>query len=216
MSENRVDAIAVLGAGGHAKVVIATLQAAGFTVAAVFDDDAAKQGSALLGVEVQGTLAEFANSSYRHAVIAVGSNATRMRLAERLQNQLQNIEWVIAVHPQTYVHSSVKLGAGTVVFAGAVVQPDAVVGAHAIINTGATIDHDCLIGDFVHIAPGTHLAGEVRIDRGAFIGIGAAVIPSRKVGEWATVGAGAMVVNDIPARATAVGVPARVLSREAR
>jgi sugar O-acyltransferase, sialic acid O-acetyltransferase NeuD family len=215
MNMNHSDAVAVLGAGGHAKVVIATLQAAGFTVAAVFDDDETKRGSALLGVEVQGTLAELADSSYRHAVIAVGSNATRMRLAERLQSQLQTVEWVTVVHPQTYVHPSVKLGVGTVVFAGAVVQPDALIGAHAIINTGATIDHDCLIGDFVHIAPGTHLAGDVRIDRGAFIGIGATVIPSRSIGEWATVGAGATVVSDIPAGVTAVGVPARVLCREA-
>jgi sugar O-acyltransferase (sialic acid O-acetyltransferase NeuD family) len=214
MSAKRGDAVAVLGAGGHAKVVIATLQAAGFTVAAVFDDDAAKQGSALLGVEVQGTLAEFANSSHRRAVIAVGNNAARMRLAEGLQTQLQNVEWVTAVHPQTCVYASVRLGAGTVIFAGAVVQPDAIIGAHAIINTGATIDHDCIIGDFAHIAPGTHLAGDVRINRGAFIGIGAAVIPGRSVGEWATVGAGSTVIKDIPARATAVGAPARVLCRK--
>ena len=215
MSARRGDAVIVLGAGGHAKVVIATLQAAGFTVAAVFDDDETKRSSTLLGVTVKGALSEFASSSYRHAVVAVGNNATRMRLAERLQNQSPNVEWITAVHPQTSVHPSVKLGAGTVVFAGAVIQPDTLIGAHTIINTGATIDHDCFIGDFAHIAPGAHLAGDVRIARGAFIGIGAAVIPGRQVGEWAMVGAGATVISDIPAGATAVGVPARVLCREA-
>lgn len=215
MSANREVTVAVLGAGGHAKVVVATLQAAGFTVAAIFDDDAAKRGSVLSGVEVRGTLAEFASSSYRQAVIAIGNNATRMRLAETVQNRLPDVEWATVVHPQTCVHQSVKLGAGTIVFAGAVIQPDAVIGTHAIINTGATVDHDCLIGDFAHIAPGSHLAGDVRIDRGAFIGIGAAVIPGRSVGQWATVGAGAAVVKDIPAHATAVGVPARCLGGEA-
>ncbi|MEN3334560.1 MAG: hypothetical protein V7641_3925 [Blastocatellia bacterium] len=216
MSARPGDAVVVLGAGGHAKVVIATLQAAGFTVAAVFDDDETKRGSALLSVTVKGTLDELASSNYRHAIMAVGNNATRMQLTERLQNQLQNVEWITVVHPQTCVHPSVQLGAGTVVFAGAVVQPDAVIGAHAIINTGATIDHDCFIGDFAHIAPGAHLAGDVRIARGAFIGIGAAVIPGRQVGEWAMVGAGATVISDIPARVTAVGVPASVLCREAK
>jgi sugar O-acyltransferase (sialic acid O-acetyltransferase NeuD family) len=215
LSANRELTVAVLGAGGHAKVVVATLQAAGFTAAAIFDDDAAKQGSALLGVEVRGTLAEFASSSYRRAVIAIGNNATRMRLAEALQNQLPDVEWITIVHPQTCVHQSVKLGAGTVVFAGAVIQPDAVIGTHAIINTGATVDHDCFIGDFVHIAPGSHLAGDVRIERGTFIGIGAAVIPGRSVGQWATIGAGAVVVKDIPAHAMAVGVPASCLGGEA-
>lgn len=219
MSAPRPDAVAVLGAGGHAKVVIATLQAAGRKVAAVFDDDEAKRGGTLLGIEVRGTLAEFAGaspgSSYACAVIAVGNNAARMRLAERLQRQVPMIEWITAVHPQAYVHGSVQLGAGTVVFAGAVIQPDAIIGAHTIVNTGATVDHDCRIDDFVHLAPGTHLAGDVRIDRGAFVGIGAAVIPARRVGEWAIIGAGATVVNDIPAGATAVGVPARVLCRKA-
>lgn len=209
MSANLGVTVAVLGGGGHAKVVIATLQAAGLAVAAIFDDDVAKHGSVLLGVEVRGTLAEFVRSSYRHAVIAVGNNAARMRLAEAVQNQLPDVEWITVIHPQTCVHQSVRLGAGTVVFAGAVVQPDTVIGAHAVINTAATVDHDCLIGDFVHIAPGTHLAGGVRIDRGAFIGIGASIIPGCTVGEWATVGAGAAVVKDIPAKATAVGVPAR-------
>jgi sugar O-acyltransferase (sialic acid O-acetyltransferase NeuD family) len=206
--------VAVLGAGGHAKVVIATLRAAGFTVAAAFDDDEAKQGSALLGVGVRGKLAEFAGSGCRRAVIAIGDNAARIRVAEGLQIQLPDVEWVTAVHPHACVHQSVRLGAGTCVFAGAVIQPDAVVGAHAIINTGATVDHDCLVGDFVHIAPGAHLAGDVRIDRGALVGIGAAVVPGRRVGEWATVGAGATVVRDVPAHATAVGVPARLLRGE--
>src|SRR5581483_3713754 len=215
MSRARPDAVAVLGAGGHAKVVIATLQAAGFTVGAVFDDDRSKQGSRLLGVEVQGTLDDFAGSGYRRAVLAIGDNATRMRLAERLGDRLPEIEWIVAVHPQACLHESVKLGEGAVVFAGAIIQPDTMIGAHTIINTGATVDHDCRIGDFAHIAPGVHLAGEAHVGRGAFLGIGAAIIPGRAVGEWATVGAGAVVVSDIPANVTAVGVPARVLDKEA-
>ena len=192
------------------------MQAAGFTVAAAFDDDKSMRGSRLLGVEVQGTLDDFAGSGYRRAVLAIGDNATRMRLAERLRDRLPEIEWMVAVHPQCCLHDSVKLGEGAVVFAGAAIQPDTMIGAHAIINTGATVDHDCRIGDFAHIAPGVHLAGEAHVGRGAFLGIGAAIVPGRAVGEWATVGAGAVVINDIPANVTAVGVPARVLNKELR
>jgi sugar O-acyltransferase (sialic acid O-acetyltransferase NeuD family) len=212
VSKSNRQPVAVLGAGGHAKVVIATLQAAGFTVAALFDDDAAKQGTALLGVEVRGTMADFVRSNHRRAVVAIGNNRTRLQAVERLTIALPNVEWITAVHPHASVQNSVKLGAGTVVFAGAVIQPDTVIGTHVIINTGATVDHDGVIGDFVHLAPGTHLSGEVRVGRGAFVGIGAAIIPGRCVGEWATVGAGAVVIKDIPAGATAVGVPARVIS----
>lgn len=198
----------VIGGGGHAKVVIATLQAAGETVAGVLDDDAAKQGGSLLGVPVLGPVAMAGQGGYP-AVIAVGDNTTRQRIAA----SLPEVEWVGAIHPAAVVHPSVRLGAGTVVFAGAVVQPDTEVGAHAIINTGATVDHDCRLGDYVHVAPGANLSGGVRLDEGVFLGIGARAIPGITVGEWTVVGAGAVVVQALPARCTAIGVPARPLRR---
>lgn len=214
MTESGGNAVAVIGAGGHAKVVISTLQAAGHIVSAVFDDDRTKLGTALLGVPVRGPVSDVLEC-HRRAVIAIGKNSIREELSKQL-DQFGQIEWVAAVHPAAYVHQSVKVGPGAVVFAGAVIQPDATVGAHSIINTGATVDHDCIIGDFVHIAPGVHLAGGVRVGRGAFLGIGAAVIPYRSIGEWTIVGAGGLVIHDAPARLTLVGVPAVPLRKSER
>jgi acetyltransferase-like isoleucine patch superfamily enzyme len=98
-----------------------------------------------------------------------------------------------------------------VVFAGAVIQPDAALGGHVIVNTAASIDHDCALGDFVHIAPGVHLAGNVRLDTGVFLGIGTVAIPGIHVGAWTTVGAGATVIRDLRAGITAIGTPARAI-----
>ncbi len=209
MGATRFDSIALIGGGGHAKVVISTLQEAGQSVVAIFDDDSAKWGTQLLGIPVKGPVLELSGAGFRKAVIAVGNNATR----ERIADQVKDVEWVTAVHPWSYIHPSVKLGEGCVVFAGAIVQPDTSIGAHAIINTGATVDHDCLLSDYVHIAPGAHLAGDVQIKRGALIGIGAAVGPGRQIGEWTVIGAGSVVVEDIPPHVTAVGVPAMALRK---
>jgi sugar O-acyltransferase (sialic acid O-acetyltransferase NeuD family) len=198
----------VFGGGGHAKVVISTLQACGYVVAAVFDDDAAKWGTKVMGVPVAGPLAAVEEASCRSAVIAVGNNETRKKLAGSF-----DLEWLHLAHPAAYVHSSVQLGAGTIVFAGSVIQPDAVLGDHAIVNTAATIDHDCEIGNFVHLAPGVHLAGEVEIAEGAFIGINSSALPGIRIGSWTTVGAGAVVVRDLPNDVLAFGVPARPRSR---
>ncbi len=200
--------VAVIGAGGHAKVVIATLQAAGFAVTAVFDDASAKWGSELLGVPVRGAVAELAGLDGVALVIAIGDNAARAKMAARLG---EGRPWVSVVHPGALVHPSVKLGPGTVVFAGAVVQPDTRIGAHAIVNTGASVDHDCRIGDFAHLAPGVRLAGGVEVGDGALLGIGSVVKPSLVVGAWTTVGAGGAVVNDLPGGITAAGVPAKPL-----
>ena len=196
--------VLVVGAGGHAKVVIATLQAMGETVAGCVDDDPKAIGRLVLGVPVVGTVQAVA----RHAggvVLAIGSNAARARLAAAYPDA----NWRTVVHPTAHVHASASLGRGTVAFSGAIVQPDVEVGAHAILNTASTVDHDGRIGDYVHLAPGVHLSGGVTVGEGGFVGVGACAIPGTRIGAWGTVGAGAVVVEDLPPNATSVGVPAR-------
>jgi sugar O-acyltransferase (sialic acid O-acetyltransferase NeuD family) len=202
--------ITVVGGGGHAKVVLALCKAAGITVDRVVDDDLAKDGSTLLGVPVCAPIRDHLPRGAR-AVIAIGNNAARERVARDLDDLVG--QWVTLIHPRAYVDPSVKVGVGSVVFAGAVVQVDSVIGAHVIINTGATVDHDAVIGDVAHLAPGVHLAGSVTIGEGAFLGVGVAVIPGRTIGPRSVVGAGAAVVADIDADVVAVGVPARVTRR---
>lgn len=205
-------AVAVIGAGGHAKVVISTLQTAGYTIEGVFDDDPAKWGTTVLGVPVIGAIHQVSEAGFTEAIIAIGDNAVRQKLAR----QLRNLRWQAVVHPQAWVHPSATIGAGSVVFAGAVIQPEARIGEHVIINTGATVDHECIVSDFSHVAPGAHLAGRVVVEEGVFVGMGCNVIQGCRIGAWTIVGAGAVVVRNLPAYATAVGVPARVIKRHKR
>ncbi|HOT90411.1 MAG TPA: acetyltransferase [Anaerolineae bacterium] len=196
----------VLGGGGHAKVVISTLLAAGFEIAAVYDDAAAKWGQMCLGFRICGPFSTLPTAAPIAAVAAVGDNRTRQAIVE----QFKNIQWVTVIHPRAWVHSSVIIGGGTVVFAGAVIQPETYIGEHCIINTGATVDHECRIGDYVHVAPGVHLAGNVNVHNGALLGIGSVVLPGVDVGDWTTVGAGGVVIHDLPGHSKAIGVPAKV------
>jgi len=196
--------VAVIGAGGHGKVVVATLQAAGYQSIVLFDDDPAKWGSRLLGCLVAGPVSEVQERKMESGILAIGSNSKRKAFASTVR-----LEWLRLVHPAACAHSSVALGVGTVVFAGAMIQPDTMVGAHAIINTGAILDHDCRTGDFVHIAPGVTLCGGVRIGEGSLMGAGSSAVPGIRIGCWSTVGAGAAVVEDVPDRTLAVGVPVR-------
>ncbi len=196
----------VVGAGGHGKVVVATLQAAGYEVEAVLDDDRSKFGQVVLGVPVTGPVDERLGRGGAGVVLAIGDNQARQAFAGRFPH----LTWLSVGHPTAVIHPSVKIGAGTVVFAGAIIQPDTFLGEHAIVNTGATVDHDCRIGDFAHLAPGVHLSGGVFIGEGALLGVGSCVKPGASVGAWATVGAGGAVIQDIPEGTVAVGVPARV------
>ncbi|MCP4901449.1 MAG: acetyltransferase [bacterium] len=195
----------VIGAGGHAKVVIATAQAAGWEVVGLFDDDSALKGTTVLGAPVIGGTELATNLEVDGAVVAIGGSRARMQLSEKLA-----LPWATISHPSAEIHHTVVLGEGAVVFAGAVIQPDSTIGRHAIVNTAASVDHDCVVGDFAHLAPGTHLAGSVNVGEGALLGIGASVIPGMKIGKWSIVGAGAAVTNDVPGGVTAVGVPSKV------
>ena len=197
--------IYLIGAGGHAKVILALLEAQGRKCLGIYDDNEQRQGTTLMGVPVIGAVKEIPDKCDISAVIAIGDNAVRKRIAE----SFRNICWATLVHPHSWVHSSVKIEEGSVVFAGAVIQPDTHVGKHTIINTSASVDHDCRIGDFCHIAPGCHLAGGVAVGDNTFIGIGTVVIPCIYVASKITIGAGAAVVKDIEQYGTYVGVPAR-------
>jgi UDP-perosamine 4-acetyltransferase len=199
----------VIGAGGHAKVVIATLHERGYTVKAALDDDPQKWGKNLLGVQVVGPPDELGNLPGSQAVVAIGVNSRRRAVADRFPH----VDWLTVVHPTACVHPSVHLCPGTVVFAGAVIQPDTRIGAHCIINTSVSIDHDCQLEDYVHIAPGANLAGGVRLEQGVFVGIGSAIIPNVSVGSWTVIGAGGVVVRDLAGQSVAIGVPARPIRK---
>jgi sugar O-acyltransferase (sialic acid O-acetyltransferase NeuD family) len=199
--------ICILGAGGHAKVVASCLIAGGKSIRGFYDDDSSKQGQEVFGFPVLGPISDCGLTRDVMAIFGIGSNRTRMYLDRLWATQ----SWATAIHPTAWLDPSVEVGAGTVVFAGAVVQPGAKIGRHCILNTGCTVDHDCILDDFVHLAPGVHLAGNVSIGEGAFLGIGTKAIPGVTVGCWSQIGAGGIIVGDIPDHVLAVGVPARVV-----
>ncbi len=200
--------IAVIGAGGHAKVVISILQETKQTIAGVYDDDVDLIGHEILGVPVKGTIDSLANeSAVKRAIIGIGDNEIRMKIASRF-----DFEWVTAIHPFSWVHKDVEIGPGSVVCVSAVIQPGARIGSHVIVNTKTSVDHDCKVDDFAHIAQ-CHVAGAASVGEGAFLGVGTTVIPGVHIGDWAILGAGAVATKDIPVGATAVGVPARVIKK---
>lgn len=194
--------IALIGSGGHAKVIIGLIRALGDEPVEIYDDNPDSHGKLVMGVPIVGATLDCASTSHE-VVIAIGSNRVRKLISEKL-----DVRWATLVHPFSWVDPSVKLGEGTVVFAGSVIQPMTEVGRHVILNTSASIDHDSVVADFVQVAPGAHTGGNVTLDEGCFLGVGASIIHGQTVGAWSVVGAGATVVRDVPPGVTVVGVPA--------
>lgn len=207
----------LLGAGGHAKVLLALAQTAGYSVIGVCDPRLAAQKQAeWRGVPVLG--GDEALSSVNPASVAlingigqlVGSRV-RALAYETMRGKGFRFPWL--VHPAAWVAPSVSLGDGVQVMAGAIVQPDCEIGENSIINTGANIDHDCVVAGNVHIAPGATLCGGVRVGLGAFVGSGAIVIQGLQIGAEAVVGAGVTLTRDLGPRSIRIGAASRIKSQ---
>ena len=148
----------IFGAGGHARVVSDLLSCTGASVFGFIDE--APTCDTLEGLPVLDardpvwlTLADF------RFVIAIGDNQVRASIFERLLSR--GGFPLTAIHPKATVSNRASIGPGTVLMAGAIVNPGVRVGANVILKTCCSVDHDGIIGDHSHLCPGVHLAGTV-------------------------------------------------------
>lgn len=201
--------VVIIGGGGHAKVVIESLRASGKTVAAIVDADPTPR--AVLDVQVVGddlALPGLREQGLSELFVAIGDNRLREKLGRRAQGL--GFTLVNAIHPSAIVSPSVKVGEGVAIMAGVAINADSAVGDLSIINTGAVVDHDCVLGVGCHLGPASALAGGVTVGERAFLGVGTRAIPGVSIGADTTVGAGGVVVRDLPDAVLAIGVPARI------
>lgn len=196
--------IHLIGAGGHARVVLDALMEGGTELAGVSAraDEAAPD---LLGLPVKTPSVAPSLAGLRFHV-AIGAAATRERLYA--EAEAAGGTALTVIHPTAAVSRFATAEAGSFIAAGAVIGPKAVVGRGVIINHGAVVDHDCAIGDFSHIAPNASLGGGVTVGARCLIGAGAVILPFVAIGDDVTIGAGAVVTRDVASDQTWTGVPA--------
>ncbi len=193
----------IIGAGGHGKVIADNALKNGYTDIAFLDDFAVDD---CMGFKVVGKISDIEKFNDKHTdfIIGIGNNAVRRKIAESY-----DVNWVSLIHPSATTAVNVTVKKGTVIMAGAIVNPCAVIGEHCIINTGAVVEHDNVIENYVHISPKATLGGTVNIGSTTHVGIGATVINNINICSNCVIGAGTVVVKNIEENGTYVGNPAR-------
>lgn len=205
----------VLGAGGHAKVLIDALLLSAIPVKAVLEPNQELWGKTLLGVPIVAGDDYILSHQPQDILLlnglgSISDTQPRRKLFERWK--AHGYQFASVIHPKAIVSPFACLGEGVQIMAGAVLQAGVTVAENSVINTGAIVEHDCQIAAHVHIAPGARLAGSVTLGQASHIGLSASILQNLTVGENCLVAAGAVVINSVASGVTVMGIPARMRS----
>jgi len=173
-----------------------------------FVDDGFPLGSAISGTQVVGGVETLLQANEPLAVVcAVASPTVRKRIIKQISGN-SNLSFPTLIDPSVQMSNSVTIGMGCIICLDSLLTVDIRVGDFTILNWDSKVGHDTTIGSFVTIYPSCNVSGNVKIGDSCELGTGTRVIQGITIGESAIVGAGSVVVRDLPARCTAVGVPA--------
>lgn len=201
-----VKPVIVLGAGGHAKVLVDALLAQGIEVlglTAPASTVASVLGRPVLGDDDVVNRHVPGDVELAVGVGSVSQSQLRMTLFDRFR--ALGYHFATVIHPGAILGREILIEAGAQIMAGAVIQPGCCIGTNTIVNTRAAVDHDCIVGAHCHIAPGVTLSGAVHVGDSCHLGTGAVVIQGIHIGDGALVGAGALVLANVPPGGKALG-----------
>ena len=198
--------LAIYGTGGHAKSIFNLIKNKNKVIFYDENNKYFKVGNKTY--IVKGGLKKLLQSKKKinEVIIAIGDNKIREKNYKILEKKFK---FATLIHSKSHCAYGVKIGGGTVVMPGSLINTDTIIGRNCIINSSSSIDHDCLIGDHTHICPGVVLAGNVKIGKNCWIGLGTKIIQNCNIGDNVFVAAGSVVTKDIKSNSFVKGIPAK-------
>lgn len=208
------DPILILGAGGHAKVIIDIISITNeYQIEAIIGQESEEKESFYGYPVYKGDqyLEEFRERGIKKVAIGVGGyrdNNKRIHLFHQLQDM--DFDIINIIHPSTIISKTTQMGLGIVIYPGVVINTDVHLGDNIIIASNSVIDHEAQIMNHVLISTGVNVGAGSIISEGALLAVGSSIIPRVKIGKNVLVAAGAVVVNDIPDGSKIFGIPAKI------
>ncbi|MBU4189366.1 MAG: acetyltransferase [Candidatus Thermoplasmatota archaeon] len=211
--------VVVVGCGGFGREVIEIFKDQNkgkkkWDILGFVDDDPNTHGKYINDFPVLGGISWLIENHHNEigCVIAIGEPKTKKLTADKLESN--KINFVNAIHPSVIMSEYVELGKDVIICAGSILTVNIKIGNHVIININSTVGHDTVIEDYCSIMPTVKINGDNHLYEGVYVGTGATFIHQVSVGGWTTIGAGAVVVNNIPENVIAVGIPAKMIKQK--
>lgn len=203
--------IIIIGAGGFGREVAWLIEDINnleptWNIVGFVDDKKEIQGTIINGYPVVGDI-DWLKDQEVDVVNAIGDSIIKKKVMSRL-NESKNT-YPVLIHPNVIISRLVNIGEGSIICAGNIITVNISIGKHVIVNLDCTIGHDAIIGDYSTLLPSVNISGYVNLEQCVNIGTGSAIIQGVTIGQNTIVGAGAVVVKDLPANCTAVGSPAK-------
>lgn len=195
LKKNLNKKLAIIGAGGHGKVVgeIALLNK--YDNVDFFDDKLNKIKN--FPFKICGHLDHLRNNlhNYNFFFVAIGDNKIRQDKMLWLKKKKANI--ISLIHPKSSISNFSFIGVGVCVMANAAINPGTFINDGVIVNTSSSIDHDCIIEKYAHISPGCSLSGNVSVGKFTHLGTGTSVHPGVNIGNNVKTGIGSKIYKNI-------------------
>ena len=146
-----------------------------------------------------------------YAICSIGNGIIRKKIIENIHNP--NVKYATLIDPNSSFHKGASVGEGSLICDGTVLAINDAIGNHVLINFNCSIGHDDILEDFTTVNPGVNISGKVLVRESAYVGTGAKILQGLEMGKDSIIGAGAVVIHDVPEGCTVVGVPASVIKR---
>ena len=206
--------IVIVGAGGVGRETSLIIQQINelkitWNLIGFIDDDVNSWGNVINGYPVIGGMDSLEKLSLdTYVVVAIANYEVKRKIVNKINNRFK---FATIVHPRVWLHDYMTLGEGTIIYEGAILTTNIKVGNHVIISPKCGIGHDSIIKDYVSLLWNVNVSGNDIIEEGVMMGSASTVIQGKRIGKGSTVGAGAVVIDNIDSYSTVVGVPAKVI-----
>lgn len=213
-SNSESDKIVVVGAGGHAKVVIDILEAQGIYEIIGVSDAKPSEGRKYLGYDILGgdeVLPGLLKEGVTNLAMGVGGfkdNCLRKKLFTHFKTL--GFQFPPIIHPSAIVAQSCSIGEASVIFPGVVLNTEVEIGANTIIATGSSIDHESIIADHILVSAGVTIGAKVNVGSESLLALGSKIVSEVNIAQNTLVGAGAVVTQSLNEKGTYIGCPAKL------